>query len=315
MVLAPLLAGAAAAEEPGGWLGVAVVADAEAEEGGVLVAHVLPGGPAQAAGLRPDDLIRAVGDHEVTLYADLSSALADRRPGDRVLVHVLREGEELSLEVLLGERQRQALYYLEPDLLLPLERERLNEEALARSVEAMRRAVALQKELQERETARWRDARRVLSRASAYPLEPWGVELAELTPELRIHFGAPGEAGMLVSRVRRDGLAEAAGVRVGDVLVRLGERSLGDRNDLLLALGAQEESPVLPLLVARPGGTVELEIPVVELSGTLDLRDSLLLATSERERRELELRIQELETKIRELEATLLREREQDARR
>lgn len=313
LVLILVLGGASVsqAEEKGAWLGVAVVADEDAPGGGVLVAHVLPGGPAQQAGLEPEDLIRSVGGRSVTRYADLSAALAGHSPGERVAVGVVRAGEELLLQVELGERQRQSLYYLEPDRLMPLERERLNEEALARSLEAMRRAVASQRELAERYRIR---SVREPTVGDSLPLERWGVELSRLTPELRVHFGAPDEAGFLVARVAEDGPAEAVGIRVGDVIVQLGDRPLGNWGDLLVAselARVREGSGAVPVLVARPEGTVTLEIPAAEISADPELLRSLPLLSGEAETKDLELRIRELEEKIRDLQAALEREREQ----
>lgn len=48
-----------------------------------------------------------------------------------------------------------------------------------------------------------------------------GVIVTELTPELRVYFGAPEGAGVLVARVEPDSPAAAAGVRVGDVITEV----------------------------------------------------------------------------------------------
>lgn len=45
-----------------------------------------------------------------------------------------------------------------------------------------------------------------------------GVGLVDLTPELRSFFGAPENAGVLVSKVESGSPAERAGVKVGDLL-------------------------------------------------------------------------------------------------
>ena len=49
-----------------------------------------------------------------------------------------------------------------------------------------------------------------------------GVHLIDLTPELRAHFGAGEEAGLLVGRVEAGSPADQAGLRVGDLLTRVG---------------------------------------------------------------------------------------------
>lgn len=54
-----------------------------------------------------------------------------------------------------------------------------------------------------------------------------GVALIGITPELRAHYGAAKDAGVLVGRVEKDGPAAKAGVEVGDILTAVG----GDRVD------------------------------------------------------------------------------------
>jgi hypothetical protein len=54
-----------------------------------------------------------------------------------------------------------------------------------------------------------------------------GVALIGITSELREHYGAPKDAGVLVGRVEKDGPASKAGVEVGDILTMVG----GDRVD------------------------------------------------------------------------------------
>ncbi len=72
-------------------------------DGGVLVSNVLPGDPADEAGLEQGDVITAAGDVEVASYGDLLGILRDYRPGDNIDLTVVRDGEEQGLTVTLGE--------------------------------------------------------------------------------------------------------------------------------------------------------------------------------------------------------------------
>ncbi|MDP9424507.1 MAG: trypsin-like peptidase domain-containing protein [Actinomycetota bacterium] len=71
--------------------------------GGVLVRDVVPGGPADEAGLERGDVIAAAGDVEVASYGDLLGTLRDYRPGDTIGVTVVRDGEEQQFSVELDE--------------------------------------------------------------------------------------------------------------------------------------------------------------------------------------------------------------------
>jgi putative serine protease PepD len=71
---------------------------------GAYVAEVTPGTPASAAGLQVGDVIVGVGGATVTIPDDISSAIQDRRPGDRIALQVQRAGARKALQVTLGDR-------------------------------------------------------------------------------------------------------------------------------------------------------------------------------------------------------------------
>ena len=77
--------------------------DLQASEG-ALVLQVTPGTPAEAAGLRRGDVITSVGGDQITSSEDLSSAILDHDPGDRVEVRWRRGSEERSAQVTLSQR-------------------------------------------------------------------------------------------------------------------------------------------------------------------------------------------------------------------
>ena len=77
--------------------------DVAADQGGVVV-EVEPDGPADQAGVQPGDVIVGVEDDEVADPADVLALLRRVAPGDELTMHVLRDGEERTLEVVLGER-------------------------------------------------------------------------------------------------------------------------------------------------------------------------------------------------------------------
>ncbi len=69
---------------------------------GALVSQVERGSPAERAGLRPGDVVRAVDGAPVVASGDLPAALVTRRPGEQVRLQVVRQGQPLSLDVTLG---------------------------------------------------------------------------------------------------------------------------------------------------------------------------------------------------------------------
>jgi S1-C subfamily serine protease len=74
---------------------------------GAVVAEVVPGGPADRAGLRRGDIVTALDDQPVTSMPELVGRLQQRRPGDEVTLRVHRDGQDTSVQVRLGERPAQ----------------------------------------------------------------------------------------------------------------------------------------------------------------------------------------------------------------
>ncbi|AKU91606.1 DegQ family serine endoprotease [Vulgatibacter incomptus] len=95
-----------------GWLGVATQdLTAELAKGlslgkqhGALVADVVPGSPAEAAGVRPGDVIVSVDGRTIETYAQLSRTVAFLSPGTRIALGVMREGKQQRLDVTISER-------------------------------------------------------------------------------------------------------------------------------------------------------------------------------------------------------------------
>jgi serine protease Do len=73
-------------------------------ESGAIVEQVEPGTGASAAGVRSGDIIVGLGDASIENTGDLLGALRDYQPGDTVELTVVRDGDEQTLDVTLGER-------------------------------------------------------------------------------------------------------------------------------------------------------------------------------------------------------------------
>lgn len=73
------------------------------DNGGAGVAQVESGSPADDAGLRAEDVITAVDGKPIESSGDLFGALRDYQPGDTIKVTAVRDGDEQTFEVTLGE--------------------------------------------------------------------------------------------------------------------------------------------------------------------------------------------------------------------
>ncbi|MFO7166735.1 MAG: trypsin-like peptidase domain-containing protein [Chloroflexota bacterium] len=73
-------------------------------QAGALVSEVVPDGPSAQAGLQPGDVITAIQGRAIGQDATLRSLLLEHRPGERVTLDILRNGQQMQLEVTLAER-------------------------------------------------------------------------------------------------------------------------------------------------------------------------------------------------------------------
>ena len=76
------------------------------DEEGVLVAQVPEGGPADQAGLEPGDLVIALDGEAVRSVEDFLGFLRRSQRGDVVEVELVRDGEEMTIDVTLAGRPR-----------------------------------------------------------------------------------------------------------------------------------------------------------------------------------------------------------------
>jgi len=149
-----------------------------------------------------------------------------------------------------------------------------------------------------------------------------GISLTQITPELREFFGAPKDAGVLVSSVAADSPAAKAGVRVGDVITAINGNPAENYGDLIRAMKDKHAGDSIRLDVIRGKSrqsivatAEEREMPEIRRAFALDKLgrelDMPLMGPEWRARvatpdtEELRARIRDLETRLQELEKKL----------
>ena len=94
-----------------------------------------------------------------------------------------------------------------------------------------------------------------------------GVSILDLTPELRAHFGAPKDAGVMISEVRPESPAARAGIQVGDVLIRIGGDRIERFRDVTRAVGDHKKGDKLDVELFRDHATKKLSVTLEEREG------------------------------------------------
>lgn len=271
--------------QPRSWLGVWL---GDALDGGVQVVAVAPMGPAERAGLRSGDIILRANGLEVSDQRVLSRVLVPLAPGALLQLAILRGEETLELPVQLGD------WSLRTGERLPA----------APSQPAPTFGLNIPQAYRLQFLARGR---------------PLGVQVADITPMLREHYGAPREAGVLIVRIDPDEPGEKAGLAVGDVLVEIDGREISDELEFEESLLAWQGKNPLRLRIIRRSEPREVSV-ASELLADRPVEAATEEGTESPEemalvKQRLETEIKALERRLRELQRVLedLRLRENES--
>ena len=71
---------------------------------GVPISTVTAGGPAAKAGLQTNDVIEKIDSSSITSFNQLVSILAEDKPGQKITLTILRDGQTKQVKVTLGNR-------------------------------------------------------------------------------------------------------------------------------------------------------------------------------------------------------------------
>ncbi len=93
-----------------------------------------------------------------------------------------------------------------------------------------------------------------------------GVQLSDLTPELRTHFGVPEDAGVMVGKLVDGSPAFRAGLEVGDIVTAVDGEPVASASALARAIRGHEDGNTVVLEVWRDG-------QMQKISATLEERE------------------------------------------
>ncbi|GJQ19799.1 MAG: hypothetical protein HBSIN02_01540 [Bacteroidia bacterium] len=94
-----------------------------------------------------------------------------------------------------------------------------------------------------------------------------GMTVMTLNEQLARYFGAPNDEGVLVESVEKGSAAEKAGIAAGDVILRVGSRSVDEIEDLWRGLDKYEEGDTVEIEVLRKGSKKTLKLVLDEEIG------------------------------------------------
>jgi len=180
------------------------------DEHGVEITMVDRDGPAGKAGLKEHDVILDFNGARVEGEEQLRRMIRETPPGRTITLGISRDGQPTQIKATLGDRRKTATVWKDhvptnfPAMVMPEPPE----------MPDMPEMPGMQ-------------SYTVVRAYSAVA----GMMVDNLTPQLGEYFGVKSGNGVLVRSVEKGSAAEAAGLKAGDVIVKVDNEEIKDRGD------------------------------------------------------------------------------------
>ncbi len=94
-----------------------------------------------------------------------------------------------------------------------------------------------------------------------------GVYIQRLSPEIAQSLNIPGKKGALVSETTKDGPAEKAGIKSGDVIVSYDGKDVNDEHDLPQMVATTPPGKKVTIGVIRDGKEIKIPVTIAQMEG------------------------------------------------
>jgi C-terminal processing protease CtpA/Prc len=185
---------------------------------GVLISGVEEGSPAEEAGIEDGDVIVEFDGKAVRSPDDFRDLVAATAVGEKVKVKVIRDGDDKTIDVVVGERPEKFAWTVWDD----------------------------------DDVLHFKD--NVFGMVSRLmPGQRLGVKAAELNDDLASYFDTGKDGGVLVLEVEEESIAEEAGIKPGDVIREIDGEKIASIDELKHSLGEYDEGDEFEITVIRHG--------------------------------------------------------------
>lgn len=214
------------------------------EEQGVEVTMVDQDAPAGKAGIKEHDVILSMNGTAVESKSQLQRMIHETPAGRVIALGLSRDGQPVTIKVQLGDRKSEFPH-------------------LAKSKDDFHFEMPPMPNMQDFEVP---NIGVVYVQSSMRS----GLMVENLTPQLGEFFGAKGANGVLVRSVEKGSRADKAGLRAGDVIVRVGEQPMHDTSDFTHALRRHSAGPLnVTVIRDKKEQTLTLTLPERKESGEM----------------------------------------------
>ena len=217
------------------------------EEKGVEVTMVDQDAPAGKVGLREHDVILNMNGTAIESKVQLQRMIHETPAGRVVTLVLSRDGQPITIKVQLGDRSKEILHMAPMDRDSHIEIPPIPPIPNIPDFDVPNIAVMY-----------------------VHSSMRSGLMVENLTPQLGEFFGAKNGNGVLVRSVEKGSRAARAGMRAGDVIVRVGEQAIHDTGDFTHALHAHGSGSVtVGVIRDRKEQTLTITLPERKDSGEM----------------------------------------------
>jgi S1-C subfamily serine protease len=213
------------------------------DDRGVEVTQVDQDAPAGKAGIKDHDVIVGFSGTPVESAEQFKRLMRETPPGRTVALDVIREGQQQTVKVQVADRKK-----LESSVWPRESRDFAYVMPAMPAVPAMPAMPAMPR--------MWMDQTITRVRSNS------GATLESLSPQLGDYFGVKNGEGLLVRAVQKGSAADAAGLRAGDVVIRVGDQKISDNSDWTEALRNGKNGKVsLVIMRDKKEQTLSMSVP------------------------------------------------------
>ena len=220
------------------------------DEHGVEVTQVEDNSPAAKAGLKVGDVVLDYNGQRIEGTEQFVRIVRETPNGRQVKLNVHRQGSTMAMTATVAPRQ---LKTISGDTL------RVSQEARKTAEKAREKArEQIEKAKEQFERFQFDTPRAYMGWNNA----PLGVEAESVTDQLASFFGV--KEGVLVRSVKKDSAAEKAGIKAGDVIVKVDGSKVATPREISSQLRAVKEKKTLSVQLVRERKDVSVEVGLPE---------------------------------------------------
>jgi serine protease Do len=206
------------------------------DERGVEITMVDQDAPAGKAGLKEQDVILTLNGENVQSVEQLRRMVRETPAGRVITLGISRNGQPMTIKVQLSDRKKGFAYSFGPG-----EKQFSFNMPSLPSLPDFDIPVSI-----------------VVARSSARS----GLMVENITPQLGDFFGAKNGDGVLIRSVEKGSRAEKAGLRAGDVIVKVNGETIHDTGDFTHTLRSHKETTAsIGIIRDKKEQTVTLTLP------------------------------------------------------